>query len=114
MMGRCYSAARGFLLHRPALRGSRGMLVGTALIALGLAGCGPSYQSARWDGRRGYDGNAIPEPVTLALLAPALAAAWVTRRGSRGWWISRIPGANASGRTTDDRTRRHLSSGGRD
>src|SRR3954447_5994249 len=59
MMGRCYSAARGFLLHRPALRGSRGMLVGTAVIALALAGCGPSYQSARWDGRRGYDGNGV-------------------------------------------------------
>ena len=44
-------------MHEPTLRRSRRMLVGTALIALGLGGCGHSYQTTRWDGRRGYDGN---------------------------------------------------------
>ena len=33
------------------------MLVGMALVILALAGCGRSYQTARWDGQRGYDGK---------------------------------------------------------
>jgi len=45
------------MMHQPALKHSRVMLVGTALIVLGLAGCGPSYQTSHWDGGRGYDGN---------------------------------------------------------
>jgi len=44
-------------MHQSASRHSRAMLVGTALILLGLTGCGPSYRTTRWDGRRGYDGN---------------------------------------------------------
>ena len=33
-------------------------LVGTSVLALMLAGCGGhAYEAARWDGRRGYDGN---------------------------------------------------------
>ncbi len=45
-------------MHRPVPTGSPALLVGAALLALTLTGCGgPSYQMTRWDGRRGYDGN---------------------------------------------------------
>lgn len=43
-------------MHQPAATGCSALLVGTTLLM--LAGCGGhSYQAARWDGRRGYDGN---------------------------------------------------------
>ncbi len=45
-------------MHQPAFTGSLALLVGAALLALALTGCGRQpYHTARWDGRRGYDGN---------------------------------------------------------
>jgi len=45
-------------MHQPAFTGPLALLVGAALLALALTGCGRQpYHTARWDGRRGYDGN---------------------------------------------------------
>jgi len=45
-------------MHQPAFTGPLALLVGAALLALALTGCSRQpYHTARWDGRRGYDGN---------------------------------------------------------
>ncbi len=44
-------------MHQQALKRLPVMLAGATLVILALAGCGRSYQTTHWNGRRGYDGN---------------------------------------------------------
>ena len=45
-------------MHQPAFTRAHALLVGAAVLAMALAGCGGRPdQTTRWDGRRGYDGH---------------------------------------------------------